>query len=759
MIYPYFPQEDQRRAGGFLLLESNFHLGREKVRWERLLFIFGLATALAILSSCGSSTTTTAPTITATCTPTDVTVLGTSQCTATVTNTSSTLVNWSVSGTGNGSINTTSGLYTAPSAVPTNNVVTITATSQVQSTLTTTTSLTIQAATAITAVICDDSSGNQASVVSSNNTLACTAFSSVTSGTTVPVNWTVANANNPKDTTNLGSISAQGIYRAPLVPPAGQTVTITATSQSLATETMSVTATVVFGNAVLSGPYVFSASGRIPASNAFWARVGSFSAGGGALSGIEDTNQGGTPNTVNKVANAGATPPPRNFTGSYSIGSDGRGVMQFCEDTSAPCPQGGPASAYFRIVVVSPTQAEIVEFSSPSTASANTTAGGEILTQSPLVSPNGANLSGTYSFIFSGVSTTATEESVAGEFAANGFGAVGAGTASPPAPGEMDIDAGGAALLGATTYSISSNGRGTLTLNNGTVNLTFSFYPVSANQAKFIEVDTAALATPTAPAAILVGDAYKQQTSSVCGWGMNALSGPTVFETSGTNATGGAPGVALADLGTFTATGTTGAITGASLDENSGGTVALATATGPLNGNYTVGVPCGRGTLAVGSNTYVFYLISTSNAVLQETTSGIIAHGLLVPSQGGPFVDSTLTGSYAFRLNGTDAAGTAGNREDLLGQVTSAGSGTGLAGALDLNDFGATQMGVAIANGTYQPNPSSTLRATVALPVATAPSAVTRNLVLYMVSPTLFYALDADPSPSGTAIGAIYNQF
>jgi hypothetical protein len=741
------------------VLESNFHLGREKVRWERLLFFFGLAAALAILSSCGSNSTTAAPTITASCTPTDVTVLGTSQCTATVTNTSSTLVNWSVSGTGNGSINTTSGLYAAPSAVPTNNVVTITATSQVQSTLTTTTSLTIEAATAITAVICDDPSGNQASVVSSNGTLACTAFASVSTGTTVPVNWTVANATNPKDTANIGSISTQGIYTAPLVPPAGQTVTITATSQALATETMSVTATVEFGNAVLSGPYVFSASGKIPASNAFWARAGSFTAGGGALSGIEDTNQGGSPNLVDKVATPGATPPPRSFTGSYSIGPDGRGVMQFCEDTSSACPQGGPASAYFRIVVVSPTQAEIVEFSSPSTASANFTTGGEILSQSPLVSPNSANLSGTYSFNFSGVSTGATEESVAGEFAANGFGAISAGTTAPPAPGEMDIDAGGAVTLTATSYSISSNGRGMLTLNNGSVNLTFSVYPVSANQAKFIEIDTAAVATPTTPASILLGDAFKQQSSSNCAWGMNALNGPTLFETSGTNTTGGTPGVAIADLGDFTASGTSGAITGASLDENSGGTVTLSTTTGALSGTYTVGVPCGRGTLAIGSNTYVFYVISTSNAVLQETTSGIIAHGLLLPSTGGPFVDTSLTGSYAFRMAGTDAAGTAGNREDLLGQLTSAGLGTGVAGTLDLNDFGATQTGVAIANGTYLPSPAGTLRGTMALPVATAPSATTRNLVLYMVSPTLFYSLDVDPSPAGTAIGAIYNQF
>lgn len=725
-------------VGGILVFEPNFHLGREKVRWERLLLFFALLAVPAILISCGSNAaTTTTPTITVTCTPTDVTVLGTSQCTASVLNLSSTLVNWSVSGTGTGSIST-GGLYTAPAAVPTNNVVTVTATSQAQSTLTSTASLTIQAATAITAVICNDSSGVRASTVSSGNRLACTAFASVSTGTTVPVNWSVASAN--KLGGNVGSISAQGVYTAPLVPPPGQMVTITATSQAVATQNMSVPATVIFGPAVLSGPYVFSSSGRLTnSSNAFWARAGSFTAGGGTIHGvIEDINQGGAPNTV-------TTQP--NFTGSYSIGPDGRGTMQFCEGTSSPCPQGGPATAYFRIVVVSPNQAEIVEFSSPKATSAITTAGGEILSQDPLVSPNSTNLSGTYSFNFAGVSSAATEESEVGEFAANGFGNISAGSASPPAPGEIDINAGGSAALPATTYAISSNGRGTVTLNG----LNFSFYPVSASRVKFIEIDTAAVATPTTPASILFGDAYKQQTSSNCGWGMNALSGLTVMETTGTST-----GVVIADLGSFNVTDTTGAFTGASIDENNGGTVS--SQVGTQSGSYTMD-PCGRGTLTVGAHSYVFYIISASDAVLQETTSGVISHGLLLPSQGGPFVNSTFTGSYAFRFAGTDAAGAGGNREDFLGQLMSAGSGTSLAGTVDANDFGATQTGVAIANGTYLPIPAGTLRGTVALPLNTTPSATTRNFVMYMVSPTLFYALDTDPSPAGTAIGVINNQF
>ena len=723
------------------MFESNFRWGRETVCWQRFLFSLALIAVPAILNSCGSKTTstTTTPTITVSCNPVDVTVLSTSQCTATVLNLSSTLVNWSVGGTGTGSISS-GGLFTAPGTVPTNNVVTITATSQVQSTLTATQNLTIVQPTAIAAVTCNDPSGNPATTVVSGNTLACTATTST--GGSVPVNWSVANTNHPGATLNIGSVSAQGIYTAPLVPPPGQSVTITATSQALATQTMSISAKVVFGNAVLSGPYVFSASGRTT-TKVFWARVGSFSAGGGAiLNGLEDTNQGGSPNTVQTL---------RTFSGSYSIGPDGRGTMQFCEGTPAPasCPSGSlSATAFFSIVVVSPQQVQIIEFSKPGVSSATTTAGGEMVSQDPSVPGAGdGNLSGTYSFNFAGVSTSATEHSILGEFVANGHATISAGTSSTP--GEFDVDpvsGGSATTLPATTYSISANGRGTVTLNG----LTFSFYPVSDNRSKFIEIDP--VPPSTATSSILVGDAYKQQTSLTCGWALNDLNGLTVFETSGASSSG-----VIGDVGSFTASnnGTIGTLSNGSIDENNGGAVPPPQI-GTLSGNYVVGTPCGRGTLSVGSHTYVFYFISASNAVLQETTAGINAHGLLVPSQGGPFADPTLTGSYAFRLGGTDAAGTTGLREDFLGQFTSSGSGTGVAGVLDLNDLGVTQTGLAIANGMY--SATGGLRATMMLPVATSPS-TTRNFVLYMVSPTLFYALDTDPSPADTAIGVIDNQF
>lgn len=683
---------------------------------------------MAVLSSCGSASTAVAPTITVSCVPTDVTVLGTSLCTATVTNESSTLVNWSVSGTGTGTINMTSGQYTAPATVPTNNVVTITATSQVASTLTATQTLTIEGATAISAVTCLDpnsSSTVSATTVESGDALDCTATAS-TGAVIQGVTWAVANTN--KLGGNVGTITAQGgHYVAPPVPPAGQSVTITAsTTNNLST--MGIPVTVVFGSNVLSGSYVFSTSGRLTnGTNAFWARAGFFTIGGGTLAGQENTSQGGATNTVTTLR----------FTGSYSIGPDGRGTMQFCESaTQQPCPLGSSAAtSFFRVVVVSPNQAQIVEYSSGSNPAAAITAGGDMVSQDPLVQPISTNLSGVYSFNFAGVQASGAEESVVGDFSSNGFGGINAGSTNGSAPGEIDINSSGPVAVSATTYAIASSGQGTVTLNG----LNFNFYPVSASRVKFIETDTGA-------ASILVGDAYVQQTTLNCGWGLTALNGATVLETSGASGAG-----VIADLGTFTASGTSGSFTGASLDENAAGSVS--SAAGTLTGSYTMD-PCGRGTLALGTHSYIFYAIAPSYAVLQETTSGVTAHGFLLTSQGGPFTDSTFSGSYAFRFGGTDAAGTAGKREDFLGQLTSAGSGTGLAGTLDLNDFGATQTGLAIANGTY--SASGGLRATVAVPVATSP-ATTRNLVLYMVSPTLFYVLDTDTT--GTALGALNNQF
>jgi hypothetical protein len=258
------------------------------------------------------------------------------------------------------------------------------------------------------------------------------------------------------------------------------------------------------------------------------------------------------------------------------------------------------------------------------------------------------------------------------------------------------------------------------------------------------------------PASILVGEAFKQQQSPTCNWGLNALSGATLLETSGATTAG----VVVGDVGSFTASnnGTVGAVSTGSLDENNGGNISSQIAN--LTGSYAMAAGgCGRGTLSLGAHSYVFYVISASNAVLQEVTSGIVAHGLLAPSQGGPFVNGTSTtssslrGSYALQLAGSNAAGSAGQPEVIVGQLTADGAGIWKSGSLDINSNTATQTGVA-QTGTYAADslPATTLRGTAHL-------TTTPNLVLYMVSPTLFYVLDVDPSPAGPAVGVLNYQF
>jgi hypothetical protein len=509
----------------------------------------------------------------------------------------------------------------------------------------------------------------------------------------------------------------EGNFIPPQIPPPGGVVAVSAVSQVTSTEVFCLPITITFGNASLQGNYAFATSGRLTATNGFFGRAGSFVAANGALTaGIEDSNEAGTVRQQ------------RIFTGSYTIGPDGRGTMQFCEDISTSC-TASAATLFFRFVLSSAQQAEIIDFNPPpNTSTAPRTGSGEINIQdaSSAFSGNSA-FAGTYSFKFDGGSSSAAPQSEVGEFTTDGHGNIGAD--SPTTPGRMDINNNGVQTLAASTYSVSTNGRGTASIATAGGPFTFSFYVISASRAKFIETDGSA---------VLVGDAFKQQTSS-CTWSAGTLNGLTVFETGGSG-----PNGAITDLASFTADGI-GGVTNGSLDENSGGSV---TSPQSLTGTYTIDA-CGRGTLSLGSHSYVLYVTSSGNAVIQETTTGVVSHGFLVQPKGGPFTEASLSGSYAFSLSGSNAAGTAGRRQDFVGQLAANGMGNVTSSSTDINSFGTTQVGVA-SIGTYT-SIAANGRTTMLL------NSPTRNLVLYFVSPTQLYVLDTDST--NVASGSLYNQF
>ena len=698
---------------------SNSIVCLRKAQWNSVFLVVALLPVLSALNSCGrggsSSTPVATPSISASCAASSVTLGGQVQCSATITNLSSTLVNWSVSGTGTGTINS-NGLYTAPGTLPATNVVTITAAAQAQTSLTATATITINKATAINAVTCLDSTKTPSLTVSSGMLLGCTATDS--GGIPIPVFWQVNM--NTGGNAMVGQINAQGNYLAPLVPPAGGTVTITAISQAVSTQTKSVTVNVTFGNKVLHDSYAFSMSGRFTANtanNAFFSRVGSFiSDGNGGVSGKEDVTP--LPGTI--------TSEPIQFNGTYSIGPDGRGTMQFCEPLNATtCTV---PTSQFRVVVVSPQQVQIVDFQGSSAAS------GEIVSQPDNSVFKNGGLKGSYAFSFSGVSSAASEESVVGQFVADGSGNVSAG--------ELDMNAGGAltksVAITSGTYSISSDGRGTATLITSIPKtLKFAFYMVSASRAKFLETDLAA------GSSILSGDSYKQQTINQ--WGFNSLNAVVVLQASGANAAG----AFLGEVGAFKLDGAGNITAGTGLlDENNGGAIS---STPPFPGTYAVDPPgtTGRGTIAIPNHSYVFYLISANNAVIQETTAApsVVAHGLLTQPQGGSFTSASLSGSYALALAGQNAAM---REEVVLGRLTADGLGTLTAGLLDINNFGAPLTTDQTNIGTYTPVDGSTGRTTILLNP-------TRNLVLYFVSPTQLYVLDTDTT--GAATGSLYKQF
>ncbi len=713
------------RPGGFLVSQPKIDPCLQKARWHSVFVLLALVPALLALSSCGGGGSATAvPSITVSGLSGTVIVNGTVQFTASILNLSSTLVNYSVSGTGTGPFGTidANGLYTAPAAVPVNNVVTITATAQAQSTLTATTTITILAATVINSVVCSNPALQTTYTVASSQSLQCNALDPQ-SNQVFAVNWLVNGT--PGGTPATGLITTQGNYVAPLIPPTGGSVTITAVSQSVSTQTQTVTVTPTYGNAILQGNYAFSTSGKQTANSATFARVGSFVAdGNGNLTGgLEDVNP-----TIYATK-------PISFTGLYTVGPDGRGTIQFCENTTKAC-KAATATTQFRFVVRSQQEVRIMDFQSGSAAI------GEIVQQPDVSVFNNAGLSGAYSFGFAGPSLASTEESVVGEFVADGDpGSTGTGHITS---GEVDVNTGGVSAAAAVaitggTYQVSANGRGTATLITAGQTYTLAFYLVSASRAKFIETD----ALP-----ILSGDAFKQQTSLP--WGAGALNGSVVFQTRGF-----AAGNAVADLVSFMADGNGNIVAGSGiLDQNSAGTP---TSLSSLGGSYLFqqsDAAYGRGTLTIGGHSYVFYMVAPwsaqGSAVIQETTSGVVALGSVIQPQGGPFTNASLMGSYALSLAGQNATP---RPEDFVGQLTSNGTDNVTSGSLDINNFGTTQAGVAQV-GTYLPGPPAVLPAITLRGTMTLTSG---NFVLYLVSPTQFYVLG--PNSTGVAVGSIYHQF
>ncbi len=474
-----------------------------------------------------------------------------------------------------------------------------------------------------------------------------------------------------------------------------------------------------FSNASLHGQYAFSMSG-VNSSGAYIARVGSFVAdGNGAItSAIEDV----------VVGNAGGS--EVTFTGgTYTIQANGRGLLVL---------NGGNGSGLqLNLSMVSSSQGILVQTDLVSVSN-----GGFSLQTPAAFSSN--SLNGNFVLDFSGISISganATPLSIIGTVTLDGNGSVTSGTLD-----ENDSTLSSAIAAQAGTYQLDATGNGT-TFGRGTMTFdgrSFAFYIVDQTRIKVLEEDFLAA---TQGDAMLQSGVIPTQNSGFIGSFVYLVGGASLVGNQG----------ALARVARFTADGN-GGIATISYDENNDGAAThVSQGSNISNAAYAIDTThtgSGRGTFTFTDShlhtlSYVFYLFSPTQAVIQDVTSGVVADGPMQAQSGGPFTNASVAGNYAFNWSGINIGqqNFVPLNENFVGQyMLSSAATTNLTGIMDYTEAGTTgstlysSIGLA---GTLTINTDGSANNTLQV-ASGSPSSTTFNFAAYVVDPSTTYVLCTD---------------
>jgi hypothetical protein len=665
------------------------------------------------------------------------------------TSTTTTIVTWYVNGVAGGNASTGTigtstldalvGVYTAPSVVPNTNSgqVNITATTpQVPGSTTNTNLVTSNTAVATIGIGTGLSVNPTTATVSAGQTFQ---FSAILNDVVdSAVTWSVSSTAGG----NIGTINpGTGLYTAPPSPPPGGQVTITAQN---GTATATSTATILFSDASLTGPFTFSYSGND--NSGFTAVAGSFQADGRGhiVSGVQDSDS----------FSAGVAKQVP-FTGTYVVGPDGRTTVKVNAGSGSGVGQGTPQT--WQLALANYQHGMLTRFDAGNTGSGT-------VDQQNL---NGLTtaltaLGGPYVFKVAGADAEFYPQGMAGKFSGNGAGNITGGSpivdvnnSSNPSGGVSTQDR---SLAG--TYAMDAtfpgSGRGTLTLSSTTTGpIQYAFYIVNttaseqSTQLHLVEIDANNY---------LAGDVYAAPTGNAFNTA-SLTSGNYPFTVGGTSPTG-----AYAAGGVFISSG--GGGTSGLVDSNNAGTVTTDTTLGPCT--YTVDPTSGRidlllstasGTCAAGPGSttqeFAMYQTAQGSAVMLELDTTAIATGTAFVQAATPVA-----------IGGNDSFGMAGQgifhnepalyQQNLSGQVSWSAS-AGLAGNLDINNFNAVYLTDPIfTTGTKL----LTLDATSGRGTATIQGMnpnVTYNLAYYVIDGNSALLLDTDSTR--VLIGTINLQF
>lgn len=389
---------------------------------------------------------------------------------------------------------------------------------------------------------------------------------------------------------------------------------------------------------------------------------------------------------------------------NWTLQQSGKACAPACGGVSPTTTASGVATTYFApSTVPNPATVTLVATSAvtiKSTASASITVSSSA-TQS--------KLTGSYAFLFNGYDSGGAVAG-AGSFTADGAGNITSGT--------VDINrASGVTISEPITgsYTVGSDNAGTLTLTSSSQGNTLGTFRFALNSAgdgaKFVESgDSGTRGSGT----------FLKQT--VSGFSPSSVLGNYAFSASGADAAGGR----LSLAGAFRADGN-GKISAGTLDTNDAGAVAPEL---PVTGSYAVS-SAGRGTLAIetpgGVLNWAFYvvspkevfLVSTGDRLVQPLSSGkALAQS---PSDPSGFSAASLDGTSVIDFAG--AGSKANSSRVAAGLVTFDGSG-GLEYHIDRNDAGKVQ--TLAGSGTYTVTPDGRVKMTF--------SALGQSLVSYLVT-------------------------
>lgn len=376
-------------------------------------------------------------------------------------------------------------------------------------------------------------------------------------------------------------------------------------------------------------------------------------------------------------------------SGSYCIGSDGRGKMELnaafanqailVEDYDLVLHSDG--SAYF--------------FEDNSTAASTDGSfhtHGEGTLKPQLGSGFGdANFAGHYAFLFSGQDKSAKPSALGGVIVANG-------SSGTLLPGTGDFNDAGTLSVGASitgTFGGISSGQGsasfTFPVSGGQTTLNFVFVFVSPSDLYFVECDSSATktgvcaaGTPNPNTPRLAGEMLLQNPSTQ--FTSSSLAGTSVASGITVNNSGNSD--VLAGLFTATTCDGSSAVIFA-YDENNGGTVTSPSFSGTctmgtgLNGQGRA-VFTGLGSSVAQTHAGFAYLTDAGTGFLMGSDSSATT-GLIEPQLGAPFADTSVLDSYAL---GTPFV-LETNMKNVIGQVSSGGVGD-LSGTVDEIDPPAT---------------------------------------------------------------------